>query len=714
MLLNQKEMLRKLICLAGIFFAAAGVGASEPLAVYEFHQGKSAATSVAEGLSSSPAEWAGVQGGFSRSQQNAYVTTSLTKGPFSSANFLTVTLTADGGSILKPERFIFELGGSRNSLGADFTVNASVRSSADGYSESFPLSPGLGSVATHTFNSVSPSFTDYAADLSDSIFQGRSSLTFRVYVSNSSGSSQIHLRINQIEILGSVVPAVAERLMVAAMAANQITESLNNPEPILSISSLFTDNAVLQCNTALPVWGKSKPGKTITVRFAGQSVSASATGDGKWSVALAPLQAEKTGMDFMVESELGQIVLTNVVVGEVWLCSGQSNMEWPLKNDSQAEQRIAESDFPLIRQFKVKNISVEEPAAEAGGSWVLCSPETAGAFTSVGYYFVRDLQPKLDVPIGLINSSWGATAIEAWMSIEALHEFPQVAERWQKTLEGLPQKQIEYQEALVEYKRKAAESKANGTEFNWRKYPKPPAGPGTREAPSGPYNGMIAPLIPYSIAGILWYQGESNCGSPGTYAERFPAHIQDLRRRWNDERLPFYFVQLPNYEWSHDRSNVMWAKFRDAQMEALALPNVGAAVIIDGPTPEEGHPPDKHDVGTRLARLAEVLHYGVGNGDASGPLCRSAVFKSGVVELAFDQASTGLKVKGGRLVGFELAGTDGTFIEAQARIEGDHLLVSADEISAPEEVRYAWRNNPEVSLYNGEGLPASPFTRVVE
>jgi sialate O-acetylesterase len=572
----------------------------------------------------------------------------------------------------------------------------------------------MGRVATHTFNSTTPAFTCYTADLSDEVFQGRSGLTFRIYVNSVSGSSQIYLRINSIALIGKVVPGTASKTSVDEWPAERIAESLNNPRPILSVAPLFTDNAVLQRGTELPVWGKSKPGKTITVRFAGQSVSAPAAGDGKWAVTLDPLQAEKTGMDFIVESELGQIVLTNVVVGEVWLCSGQSNMEWPLKHDPQAEKRIAESDVPLIRQFKVKNSSLEEPSDEANGAWIPCSPETARDFTAVGYYFARDLQPKLDVPIGLINSSWGATSIEAWMSSGALDPFPQVAEGWNRTLAVLPQKEIEYQHELVEYKRKAAEAKASGTEFNWRKYPKPPAGPGTREAPSGPYNGMIAPLIPYSIAGILWYQGESNCGSSGTYAELFPAHIQDLRRRWNNENMPFYFVQLPNYEWTYDRSGVKWATFRDAQMEALALPKVGAAIIIDGPTPEEGHPPDKGSVGARLARLAEVLHYGIAEGDAAGPLCRSAVFKNGIVELAFDQASSGLKVKGDSLTGFELAGADGTFVEAQARIEGDHVLVSANGIIVPAEVRYAWRNNPEVSLYNGAGLPASPFTRAVE
>ncbi len=699
---------------AGVFFAAAWVAASEPLAVYEFRQGKSAATSVAEGLSASAAEWDGVQGGFSRSQQNAYVTTSLVKGPFHSEKFLSVTLSAGSGLLLNPERLVFELGGSRNSPGADFTVNASVRCSADGYAKSLPLSPGLGRIASHTFNSVAPSFAEYSADLSNSVYKGFPTLTFRIYVANSSGSSQIHLRINRIEIDGTIEPGRGAKPAVAMIDPDQITESLNNPEPILSIAPLFTDSAVLQRGTKLPVWGKSKFGKTITVRFAGQSVSAPTADDGTWRVELSPLQAEKNGADFIVESELGQLVLTNVVVGEVWLCSGQSNMEWPLKHDTQAEERITEADFPLIRQFKVKNISLEEPTDEANGSWVACSPETACDFTAVGYYFARDLHPKLDVPIGLINSSWGSTAIESWMSAEALQQFPHVAESWERTLALLPQRQIEYQEELREYKRKAAAAKANGTEFNWRKYPKPPPGPGTKQAPSGPYNGMIAPLIPYSIAGILWYQGEANCGNSDAYAELQPAHIQDLRRRWSRPDMPFYFVQLPNYDWSYDRSGVKWAKFRDAQMKALALPNVGAAVIIDGPTPEEGHPPDKEYVGQRLARLAEVLHYGIAQGDAFGPLCRSAVLKDGAVELAFDQACSGLNVKGDSLAGFELAGADGTFVEAQARIEGDHVLVSADEVSAPEEVRYAWRNNPEVSLYNGEGLPASPFARVVE
>lgn len=479
------------------------------------------------------------------------------------------------------------------------------------------------------------------------------------------------------------------------------------------LASLFTSGAVLQRNVKLPVWGTAKPGDKVTVQFAGQTVETTADGAGKWKTELAPLAAESAGRDFTAESVGRKITLTNVVVGEVWLCSGQSNMEWPLKQDPKAEQLVARSDLPLIRQFKVKNKSVEVAADFAEGSWSSCSPGTAGAFTAVGYYFARELHQKLGVPVGLINSSWGGTSIEAWMSGESLAEFPFVAEQWQRTLAELPQKTAAYEKERTEYKRKAAEAKANGTEFDWKKYPKPPPGPGTKEAPAGLFNGMIAPLIPYSIAGMLWYQGEGNCGSAGRYAEMFPVFIQDLRQRWGASAMPFYFVQLPNYNWDYDKSGTKWAEFRAAQMKVLSLPATGAAIIIDGKTPI-GHPPDKTDVGLRLARLAEVRHYKIATGDACGPLLQSAVKDGKTIVLKFAEASSGLKAAGDSLIGFELAGKDGAFVPAEARIDGDAVIVSAVGVAEPAAVRYAWANNPAASLYNGAGLPASPFSAEVK
>ncbi|TWU21797.1 sialate O-acetylesterase [Bythopirellula polymerisocia] len=499
---------------------------------------------------------------------------------------------------------------------------------------------------------------------------------------------------------------------IVSLVASEFDQS--QPVETVELAPLFTDSAVLQRDTELPIWGTAPSGSSVTIQFAGQTATAVADTDNRWETNLAPLEASSAGRPFIVESDAGQIILDNVVVGEVWLCSGQSNMEWPLKQDPRAEHLLAESDLPLVRQYKVKHNSLEEPSIDAEGTWVPCTPDTAGDFTAVGYYFARQLQPKLGVPVGIVNATWGGTKIQPWMSRQALKNFSEVADKWNRTLEELPTKQITYEKELEEYQSKVTEAKATGTKFNWRKYPKPPPGPATKFAPSGLFNGMIAPLVPYSISGILWYQGESNCGNANSYSRMFPSHIQELRRQWNSKNMPFYFVQLPNYEWTYDRTGIKWAKFREAQMEALTLPNVCAAIVIDGSTPNDGHPPDKEYVGTRLARLAEVRHYGITKGDATGPLCRSAKLNNGEVVLQFEEASSGLQDQAGSLTGFELAGPDGKFRPGGARIEGDQVVVFSQVVPEPSAVRYAWSNNPTSTLFNGDGLPASPFTMLVE
>lgn len=472
----------------------------------------------------------------------------------------------------------------------------------------------------------------------------------------------------------------------------------------VTLAPLFRDGAVLQSGQPVPVWGSAAPGEKVTVRFADQTVSAEADGAGRWRAELAPLAASGTGRDLTA----GGTVVRDVVVGEVWLCLGQSNMEYPLKNAPDAAKLAAESHFPLIRQFKVANFSADAPAATVKGTWTACAPETAGAFTAVGYHFARVLHAKLGVPIGLINCTWGGTRIEAWMSTDALRAFPAVAGRWKTVLEELPAKQTAYEQARADFKQKAREAKAAGQAIDLKKAPQPPPGPGTREAPAGLFNGMLAPLIPYGIRGMLWYQGESNAGAAGTYAAMFPALIADLRQRWNSGNLPFYFVQLPNYVSASDKSGRQWAEFRAAQARALSLPGTGMAIVIDGESPV-GHPADKTAVGQRLARLAEVRLYRSAQGDASGPLAVSATREGGMVRVRFAEASSGLMVRGPELQGFEAAGADGTYHPAQAKMDGPDIVISSPMVSEPARVRYAWTNNPPAALCNRDGLPASPF-----
>ncbi|MBC2593028.1 hypothetical protein H5P28_02025 [Ruficoccus amylovorans] len=701
----------KMSALFVVVLASAVVAKAGSLASYSFDNGLATA-SVAEHVTASEAQWTVPGGGFSTSQGNAYIDTGTTLGGFDGERCLSFSVTANEGYVLRPETFAFELGGSRSSGSHEVTVQAVVRTGLD--SANLKLKPGSVTVASHSFNGVEPTFTRYTADLGAARYQGLKSFDIRVYVSSKSGSSQIYLRLDSLELSGTVAPGTPRpAAILPEQTREELDASLNEPDLILTLAPLFRDNAVLQRGQPLPVWGLARPGSGVVVSFAGHDTTATADEDGRWQATLPPLEGSSEGRDFTVRSDTREVVLKDVVVGEVWLCAGQSNMAWPLKSVPDANALIAGSDYPLIREFKVRNISLEEPGTEAEGSWALCSPQTAGSFTAVGYYFARELQARLGVPVGLINSSWGGTGIEAWMSARALESFPAVGQRWEKVLEELPQKMVAYEKEREEYRRRAAEAKAKGEEFDWKKYPKPPPGPGTREAPSGIFNGMVAPLVPYSMAGVLWYQGEGNSGNAASYAQMFPVFIQDWRERWGAPEMPFYFVQLPNYQWDYDRTDMKWAQFRAAQMEALALPETGAAIVIDGKTPI-GHPPDKTEVGQRLARLASVRHYGLDQGDASGPLLKAARRQGNEVVLTFSEAASGLTRKGDKLAGFELASAGGDFVPADAVLAGDTVVVSAEEVAEPAQVRYAWRNNPPATLYNGQGLPASPFMAEVE
>lgn len=490
----------------------------------------------------------------------------------------------------------------------------------------------------------------------------------------------------------------------SALPAALLLSALSATWADVTLAPLFQNGAVLQRDMPVPVWGQADPGEKVSVQFAGQKVSATADESGRWMASLTPLTASKKGRELVVEGN-NKITLQDVLVGEVWLCNGQSNMEWPLKNSPEPEKVLAAAQHPLLRQFKVTTTSVEQPTATVKGSWIICTPETAGAFTAVGYYFAKTLMPKLDVPIGLINDTWGGTKIEAWMSAEARAAFPTIAERWKVALKDLPKKTEAYEKERIAFRQKAQEAKAAGTPFDVNKYPKPPPGPGTKEAPGGLFNGMTAPLVPYAIRGVLWYQGEGNTGRHDEYAKLQPAYIKDLRERWNNKELPFFFVQLPNYIAKVD-ATTKWPEFREAQSETLKVPNTGMAITID--VGGEGHPPDKTEVGERLARLAEVKVYKTASGDAMGPLAAAAQKADGGVKVTFTEVASGLKADG-ELKGFELAGGDGIFKDASAKIEGDALVVSSAEIVAPAKVRYAWRNNPAAPLENGLGIPASPF-----
>lgn len=452
----------------------------------------------------------------------------------------------------------------------------------------------------------------------------------------------------------------------------------------VTLPRIFGTNMVLQRNQAIPVWGWADPGEKITVQFNQQTVKTKAGKDGSWRLSLKQ-EAAGGPYQFIVKGK-NTITLDNVLVGEVWICSGQSNMEWPVKNSDSAQREIAASDYPLIRQIKVQRTIAGEPAKDfPAGEWKASNPGNVGDFTAVGYFFGRKLFQELNVPIGLINTSWGGTIIEAWTSKEAFERSEEF-----KNLYG---------EVTFADKQAAAEKEGK------------PVSPNSY--PAILFNGMINPLIPFAIKGAIWYQGESNALRAVQYRKAFPLMIKDWRDRWGQGDFPFYFVQLASYAANNGNSAVgsSWGELRESQTLTLGLPHTGMAVTMDIGVSNDIHPRNKQDVGARLAAIALNNDYGMKR-EYSGPMYQSMQVDGNKIRLSFSHAANGFMVKDkyGYLKGFEIAGDDRRFQYAKAHIENNQVVVYNDNIANPVAVRYGWADDmPEVNLYNKEGFPASPF-----
>lgn len=432
-------------------------------------------------------------------------------------------------------------------------------------------------------------------------------------------------------------------------------------------AALFSDNAVLQQNALVPVWGFADNGEKVTVKFQNQELSTIAK-DGKWMVKLAPLSA---GGPYTMT--INTIELKNILVGEVWVCSGQSNMQFGLGEAANGKEAIAAAADPKIRLFTVPCITSYTPKDNVESSWVTCTPETVPGFSAVGYFFGRDLRKALDVPIGLINSSWGGTFAEAWTSPDGFKTLPDYAP-W------------------------IADENAKKEE-----------GP---NHPSVLYNSMINPLIPYAIKGAIWYQGESNAGQSIKYRTLFPAMIKSWRTAWGEGDFPFLFVQLAPYTaiLSEPQESDWWAELRDAQLLTTKIcPKTGMAVITDVGDPVDIHPKRKEPVGARLALAARKIAYGE-NIVYSGPIYKGMKIKGDSVTLYFDHVGGGLIAKDGDLKGFAIVGADKKLVWATATIvDGNKVVVKSPLVANPVAVRYGWATYPVVNLYNKENLPASPF-----
>ena len=470
-------------------------------------------------------------------------------------------------------------------------------------------------------------------------------------------------------------------------------------DPQLKVAGIFQDNMVLQRGMEVPVWGTAEPGTTVEVRFKGQKKRTETDKNGRWMVRLAPLRASSTPATLTIlplDSGPDTLCLADVLVGEVWLCSGQSNMEMALKKCDNGPAEVAEANHPNIRLFNVPKKSVAEPQVNCGAKWRVCTPETAAGFAGVAYYLGRDVHQKVKVPVGLIHSAWSGACAESLMPIECFGKsakLKHIVPRWKKYKAEYPKKLKEYEAARKAGKR--------------ARRPKGPDGP---EMSVGRlYNGMIHPLIPFAIRGVAFYQAENNVLNIEEYRDIFPLLIKEWRRLWGQGDFPFMFVQIANFG-GHPKQpeDSPWAHLRDAQLSGLTQPNtfVTTAIDIGG----SFHPHNKKDVGLRLARIARANVYGQKDLAWSGPMLKSMSLYDTKIILSFDHFGGGLTVKGGgKLEGFAVAGKDRKWFWADAVIEGDRVVVSSKEVARPLAVRYGWATNPKANLYNKAGLPTIPF-----
>jgi sialate O-acetylesterase len=487
----------------------------------------------------------------------------------------------------------------------------------------------------------------------------------------------------------------------------------------VKLPALVSDNMVLLQDAKANVWGTADPGEKVTVKLGDKSANATADQDGKWSV---KLEALKAGSDMeMTVTGKNTLTVKNVAVGEVWVASGQSNMEFGLKGALNAEQEIAAAKFPDIRVFTVTKKGSKTPLDDCTGKWEIATPENAGHFSAVGYFFCRELHQKLKQPVGLIHTSWGGTPIETWIPESGMKSNEAFGEHWKKKLAAYPAAKKAYDEQLAKHKEAEEKAKAEGKPAP--RPPRAPEGPDNLSGmPSGLYNGMIAPVAPYTIRGAIWYQGESNAGpnnrgNMDLYGQLFPVMILSWRYEFakaqnvprEDSEFPFLFVQLANYRERRDQpTDSYWAQIREAQTGTLEVPRTGMAVAIDIGEANDIHPKNKQEVGHRLAlsALAQVYFNEI---EYAGPLYGGMQIEEGKVRLNLANAQGLETTDGGPIKGFALAGEDKKFRWAQAVIENDHVVVWCDELPNPVAIRYGWADNPDVNLVNGAGLPASPF-----
>ena len=469
-----------------------------------------------------------------------------------------------------------------------------------------------------------------------------------------------------------------------------------------TLPKFMTDHMVLQRGVPIHVWGMAAPGETVKVLLEKDSAATVADALGRWSVNL-PARTAGGPYSLTVRAK-NTIELNDILVGDVWFASGQSNMEIPLKGFpnsaviKDADKEIANANYPQIRLLRIKKATSEYPLDDLkeGATWKLCTPDSASDFSAVAYFFGREIHEQEKVPIGLIDDTWGGTPAEAWTSMDALSHSPALGAVMQaRALDMDGESAVLLQAALDK------EAIAAG-----KTVPKRTGDTVVPFEPSALYNAMISPFLKLPIRGVIWYQGESNAmnSRAAAYGAVFETLIQDWRSKWHIPDLPFLYVQIASYS-----SGNGWAIVRDGQRRALHLKNTGMAVAIDVGEEHQVHAAQKQPVGHRLALQALAISYGQ-TLVKDGPLFKQAIPAGREIKVTFDSAA-GLHAKDGALGGFEVAGADGAFAPGEARIEGESVVVRSDKVASPMYVRYAWAGFPKVAnLYNGADLPASPFT----
>ncbi len=500
----------------------------------------------------------------------------------------------------------------------------------------------------------------------------------------------------------------------------------------LTLPNFFGDHMVLQQGQPVPIWGWADANADVSVSFDGKTTSAKADENGYWEVDLPKMGVKAEGSKLTVKAGDEEKVIDDVLVGEVWVASGQSNMVFTVDRIPTAQADVDAADYPNLRMFLADLTPASEPQENIGGEWFVCSPSTVGSFSAVAFYFARKLHEELGVPVGVLKSAWGGKPVETFTSREAL----ETTELGKSLLSSMDASTANYDKAKAEERFEAALAQWNKKMDAWRteisklsreereKMPRteirPPKKPvlampanQTEGNPSVLYNGMIHPFVGYGMTGAIWYQGEGNAkpGRAPYYEEMFSTKIKDWRERWGDD-FSYYFVQLANFKTPSTEPGQpdLWALVQDEQRETLKLPHTGMAVANDVGEEKDIHPKDKKTVGTRLALWALARDYGK-DIVYSGPLYSGSKVEGSEVRISFDHVGGGLAARdGGPLQRFEIAGEDKVWHWADAKIDGDSVVVSSSEVPKPVAVRYAWAANPQgANLINKEGLPASVF-----